>query len=226
MMVSQAKRRPCLLLRPYVVPTQVSKRASAALSVLNATQCRDQSRGRVEPAATFALTGFRFHHTIPPLCSGPVASTRMASSHSTTAVTVQRAKSHLLRILGVGFGVAVIVGSTIGSGILRTPGEIAAQLGSQDWIIGLWLLGGLYAFFCTLSVVELGTSLPFAGGWYVFSRRAFGEYVSFAVGSSDWMMQMVASAYLAVAFGEFAAQLQPALQGYVKLLAAATLIVL
>src|SRR5579875_255031 len=40
------------------------------------------------------------------------------------------------------------------------------------------------------------------------------------------MMQMVASAYLAVAFGEFAAQLQPALQGYVKLLAAATLIVL
>ncbi|HLI62002.1 MAG TPA: APC family permease [Terriglobales bacterium] len=150
----------------------------------------------------------------------------MASSHSTTAVTVQRAKSHLLRILGVGFGVAVIVGSTIGSGILRTPGEIAAQLGSKDWIIGLWLLGGLYAFFCTLSVVELGTSLPFAGGWYVFSRRAFGEYVSFAVGSSDWMMQMVASAYLAVAFGEFAAQLQPALQGYVKLLAAATLIVL
>ena len=142
------------------------------------------------------------------------------------SVTPLRAKSHLLRILGVGFGVAVIVGTTIGSGILRTPGEIAAQLGSKNWIVGVWLLGGAYAFFCTLAVTELGTMLPFAGGWYVFSRRAFGGYAGFVVGCSDWMMQMVASAYLAVAFGEFAAQLQPALHHYVKLLAVATLIVL
>lgn len=140
------------------------------------------------------------------------------------SVTALRAKSHLLRIVGVGFGVAVIVGTTIGSGILRTPGEIAAQLGSPSWIMGVWLLGGAYAFFCTLSVTELGTMLPFAGGWYVFSRRAFGAYGGFVVGASDWMMQMVASAYLAVAFGEFAAQLEPGLQGYVKLLAAATLL--
>ena len=32
---------------------------------------------------------------------------------------------HLLRILGVGFGPAVDVGNTIGTGILRTPGEVA-----------------------------------------------------------------------------------------------------
>ena len=147
----------------------------------------------------------------------------MANFQSTTSDSGGRAKSHLLRILGVGFGVAVIVGNTIGSGILRTPGEIATQLGSKAWILGVWLLGGLYAFFCTLSVTELGTMLPFAGGWYVFSRRAFGEYGGFVVGCSDWMMQMVASAYLAVAFGEFAAQLQPGLQNYVKLLAVATL---
>jgi APA family basic amino acid/polyamine antiporter len=147
----------------------------------------------------------------------------MANFQSTTGDSGGRAKSHLLRILGVGFGVAVIVGNTIGSGILRTPGEIATQLGSKGWILGVWLLGGLYAFFCTLSVTELGTMLPFAGGWYVFSRRAFGEYGGFVVGCSDWMMQMVASAYLAVAFGEFAAQLQPGLQNYVKLLAVATL---
>jgi APA family basic amino acid/polyamine antiporter len=141
-------------------------------------------------------------------------------------VTAVGATSHLLRILGVGFGVAVIVGSTIGSGILRTPGEIAAQLGNKSWIVGVWLVGGAYAFFCTLSVTELGTMLPLAGGWYVFSRRAFGAYGGFVVGASDWMMQMVASAYLAVAFGEFAAQLEPALEDYVKLLAVATLIVL
>ena len=31
----------------------------------------------------------------------------------------------LLRILGVAFGLAVIVGSTLGIGILRTPGLVA-----------------------------------------------------------------------------------------------------
>ena len=86
-----------------------------------------------------------------------------------------RPKEHLLRILGVGFGIAVVVGNTVGVGILRTPGEIAARLQSSTLVIGIWVLGGLYAFFCTLSVTELGTMLPRAGGWYVYSRRAFGR---------------------------------------------------
>ncbi len=82
-----------------------------------------------------------------------------------------------------------------------------------------WFLGGVYAFFCTLAVTELGTMLPRAGGWYVFSRRAFGDYGGFVVGCCDWIMQSVAIGYLAVAFGEFAAELQPALRGHVKLVA-------
>jgi len=45
-------------------------------------------------------------------------------------------------VLGTGFGLAVIVGNTIGAGILRTPGEVAAQL-PQPWLLlGLWLVGG------------------------------------------------------------------------------------
>jgi APA family basic amino acid/polyamine antiporter len=93
----------------------------------------------------------------------------------TTTRAGARPKGHLLRILGVGFGIAVIVGGAIGSGILRTPGLVAAQLRSPGIIVAVWLLGGLYAFCCTLSVIELGTMLPRAGGWYVYSRRAFGE---------------------------------------------------
>jgi len=80
-----------------------------------------------------------------------------------------KTKGHLLRIVGVGFGIAVIVGNTVGSGILRTPGEIAARLQSSRLVIAVWLIGGLYAFFCTLSVTELATMLPRAGGWYVYS---------------------------------------------------------
>jgi basic amino acid/polyamine antiporter, APA family len=130
---------------------------------------------------------------------------------------------HLLRILGVGFGIAVIVGNTVGSGILRTPGEIAAHLQSASLVIAVWVLGGAYAFFCTLSVTELGTMLPRAGGWYVYSRRAFGEYAGFLVGCCDWTVQAASLAYIAIAFAEFAAELQPALRGNVKLVAVACL---
>ena len=41
---------------------------------------------------------------------------------------------HLLRILGVGFGLAIVIGGTVGVGILRSPGPITEQLGSV-WLI-------------------------------------------------------------------------------------------
>lgn len=145
----------------------------------------------------------------------------MPRSTSDPARSPARIKGHLLRILGVGFGIAVIVGDTIGTGIFRTPGAIAAHLGSSAFIVAAWLIGGVYAFFCTLAVTELGTMLPRAGGWYVYSRRAFGNYGGFVVGCSDWIMQSVAIGYLAVAFGEFASELQPGLRGHVKLVAVA-----
>jgi APA family basic amino acid/polyamine antiporter len=68
--------------------------------------------------------------------------------------------------------------------------------------------------------------LPQEGGWYVYSRKAFGAYAGFLVGCSDWMMQSVAIAYLAVAFGEFAAGLQSRLEPHIKLLAIAVVAVL
>jgi APA family basic amino acid/polyamine antiporter len=68
--------------------------------------------------------------------------------------------------------------------------------------------------------------LPQEGGWYVYSRKAFGEYAGFVVGCSDWMMQTVAVSYLAVAFGEFAAGLQPGLGTHIKLVAVASVVVL
>jgi APA family basic amino acid/polyamine antiporter len=60
----------------------------------------------------------------------------------------------------------------------------------------------------------------------VYSRRAFGEYAGFLVGCIDWIAQPVAIAYLAVAFADFATELQPSLRGYVKLVSVASVIVL
>jgi basic amino acid/polyamine antiporter, APA family len=84
-------------------------------------------------------------------------------------------------------------------------------------------LGGVYALLRSSSVTELGTMLPTAGGWYVYSRRAFGERIGFAVGCCDWVVQSVANAYLAVAFGEFAAVLYPGLASHVRMIAVAAL---
>jgi len=128
--------------------------------------------------------------------------------------------------VGVGFGIAVSIGGTVGSGILRTPGEIAAQLRSPWLILAVWIFGGVYAFYATVAVSELATMLPREGGWYVYSREAFGEYAGFLVGCCDWMMQTVAVSYLAVAFGEFAAGLLPALGSHTKLAAVACVVVL
>ena len=125
---------------------------------------------------------------------------------------------HLLRILGVGFGLAVGVGNTIGTGILRTPGEVAGYLGNGWLIFAVWLLGGIYALLCSSSVTELGCMLPRAGGWYVYSRRAFGEKAGFVVGCCDFTVQSVANAYLAVAFAEFVGELLPVLAGHVRVL--------
>src|SRR3569832_1130570 len=85
-------------------------------------------------------------------------------------------KGHLLRVLGVGFGLAVIIGNTIGAGIFRTPGTIAEQLPAPGLFLLIWLAGGLYALLGAISLAELGTMLPRSGGQYVFSRYALGDY--------------------------------------------------
>jgi APA family basic amino acid/polyamine antiporter len=130
----------------------------------------------------------------------------------------------LRRMLGVSFGIAVTLGGTIGVGILRTPGTVASRLGSPWLIVAIWVAGGMYAILGTNAVVELGTAVPRAGGWYVWSRRAFGEYVGFTVGWSDWLSQCATIAVLAIATGEFMAALLPRRPGLDRWVAVATVL--
>src|SRR5438046_4956561 len=114
-------------------------------------------------------------------------------------------KERLLRILGVTFGVAVGVGGTIGIGILRIPGSVAAHLGHSGLIMAAWIVSGLYAFAGANTYAELGTMLPLDGGPYVFARRAYGEFGGFLVGWSDGLLRTSSMAYLAVALIELTA---------------------
>lgn len=117
----------------------------------------------------------------------------------------------LLKVLGVLFGTTMIVSNTIGAGILRTPGEVAASLPSGVWYLGVWIAGGLYALCGAMTMAELAAMLPKSGGQYVFARRALGEYAGFVIGWTDWISSAAAVAASSIALGELSAVLWPAL---------------
>ena len=114
---------------------------------------------------------------------------------------------HLRRVLGVGFGLAVSIGGTIGVGILRTPGLVAEQLHVPSLVVFVWLAGGIYTLLGASCLTELGLMLPRAGGLYVYVRRAFGNTAGFAVGWTDWLMYCSILGYLSIAIAEFIAAL-------------------
>jgi basic amino acid/polyamine antiporter, APA family len=130
---------------------------------------------------------------------------------TTESVAEPRRKKEgkLLRVLGITFGFAVTIGTMIGIGILRTPGIVAAELQNVALVIAVWVIGGIYAFLGTVCVTELGTIFPEAGGWYIYARRAFGDYGGFVVGWSNWIAFCTALAFLATAFGDYLRALLP-----------------
>lgn len=108
----------------------------------------------------------------------------------------------LLKILGLSFGLAVTVGNTIGGGILRTPGDIAALLPNPWLFVGIWVVGASYALLGANALSELGTMLPRSGGQYVFARHAFGDYAGFLVGWVDWISTCASACAIALVWGE------------------------
>jgi len=130
----------------------------------------------------------------------------------------------LRRVLGLGFGLSVSVGGTIGIGILRTPGLVAGHLHSPLAILCFWIAGGAYTLLGASCLTELGVMLPQAGGYYVYVRRAFGNAAGFAVGWTDWLMYCSILAYVSIAIAEFLAILSPALLGIVRFLGVSILI--
>lgn len=129
------------------------------------------------------------------------------------SLPADRQRGRLLRFLGVGFGLAVIIGNTIGAGIFRTPGVMAAELPNPLLFFAVWIAGGLYALLGALSIAELGAMIPRSGGQYVFARYALGEYAGFIVGWSDWISTCGTTAAVAIVIGEFTGALFPALAG-------------
>lgn len=130
-----------------------------------------------------------------------------------TQPSVQAHSGGLLKILGYGFGLAVVFGSTVGSGILRAPGTLAESLGSVWWSLAVWVLISVYAMLGTMLMCELGVMMPRAGAWSVYARRAFGDSTGFAIGWTNWMLLAGTGSSLAAFIATLVGELDPALAG-------------
>lgn len=132
--------------------------------------------------------------------------------------------NHLKKALGVGFGIAILVGSTIGVGILRTPSSIAGLLDNYWLIIACWLAGGVYILIGAGTYAELATMLPKAGGSYNYVKRAFGNYAGFLTGWYDYINNALAPALFCIVISEFVVVLFPDLKEQTTIIAIGLLV--
>lgn len=111
----------------------------------------------------------------------------------------------LPRLLGFWSAVAVLVGSTIGSGIFRSPAGIADRLPGPLALSAVWVTGGLFALCGALTLAEVASAFPQTGGVYVFIREGFGRMPAFLFGWSELTVIRAASlGAISITFAEYA----------------------
>lgn len=134
------------------------------------------------------------------------------------------------RRFGFWTGLFVVAASMIGAGILTTSGYTLQATGNPAAMLALWAVGGLMALCGTLTIAELATALPHAGGDYVFVREGFGRGAGFVAGWATFVVGFCGPtaviAVIAVTYltGPFAAHLPDGAAGWVVPAGATTLI--
>jgi basic amino acid/polyamine antiporter, APA family len=94
----------------------------------------------------------------------------------------------LPRRLGLLSAWAVVVGSTIGSGIFRTPAVVAGRVDVPALFVSGWILGGVLALAGALTYAELAAMYPRTGGLYVYIREGFGRLPAFLFGWAELLV--------------------------------------
>jgi APA family basic amino acid/polyamine antiporter len=114
------------------------------------------------------------------------------------------APRELQRTVGLWSAVAVVIGSTIGSGIFRSPAGIAAKLPGPLPMLCVWAAGGMFAICGALTLAEVASALPKTGGMYVFCRDGWGRLAGFLFGWGQFVMIRAASlGAIAIVFSEY-----------------------
>lgn len=110
-------------------------------------------------------------------------------------------EKHVLeRELGLPSIIAISMGAMIGSGIFILPGIAMAEAGPA--VIFAFIFAGILVFPAAISIAELGTAMPEAGGDYIFIERGLGPAAGTIAGLGTWLMLMFKGA-LALIGGMF-----------------------
>ncbi|GAC1514884.1 MAG: amino acid permease [Gemmatimonadaceae bacterium] len=119
----------------------------------------------------------------------------------TTPLSPPRALS---RQIGLPSAVAIVIGTTIGSGIFRSPAGIAAKLPGPLPMLSAWVVGGMFALCGALSLAELAGAYPQTGGIYVYVREGWGRLAAFLFGWSELIIiRAAALGAIATTFAEY-----------------------
>jgi APA family basic amino acid/polyamine antiporter len=120
--------------------------------------------------------------------------------------------SSLSRSLGSFSAFLIIINTIIGVGIFITPGIIAQSIPFPFLIFLAWIIGGLICISGALSIAELASLMPHAGGLYIYLREAYGNFAGFLFGWSAFTVTFSGSiALLASGFVSYSAEIFPIL---------------
>jgi basic amino acid/polyamine antiporter, APA family len=110
----------------------------------------------------------------------------------------------------------VVVAGMVGAGVLTTSGYTVLDVGSNGWMLLLWILGGITALCGALTLAELSAALPQTGGDYVYLYEAYGPLPAFLSGWVSFLIGFgVPSAASAFAFSKYVLAPYPAVRSNV-----------
>ena len=113
----------------------------------------------------------------------------------------------LKKSLGLVHIFCIASGAMISSGLFILPGLAHARAGPA--VVVSYLLAGVLAATGMLSIAELVTAMPKAGGDYFFITRGMGSAVGTVSGLLNWFSLSLKSAFALVGMGAFARLLLP-----------------
>lgn len=111
---------------------------------------------------------------------------------------------HLKRRVGLFSGVALIVGTMIGSGIFVSPSGLLVRTGSVGLSLIVWLACGVVSLLGALAYAELGTMNPSSGAEYVYFMDAFGSFAAYMFSwTSALILKPSQIAIICLSFAEY-----------------------